>query len=92
MRARDEARVDLNYSCIARFPSGEVEVLIVEVSTGGCRLSSCNLLAQVGATVILELGKLRHTSGEIVWRNGDQCGVRFHRALKIDVLDWLAAR
>ena len=92
MRIRDEQRIGTHFRCDAHIPSTVTEVVILDISTTGCRLSEENRIAQVGATIVLHLGDLREASGQIAWRKDDECGVRFHKPINTDLIDWIAAQ
>ena len=70
-----------------RVPATPVAATIVDLSNSGCR-GRAEGLPQPGATILLRLFAGEEVAGEVVWRRGDEFGVKFHQ----EIGDELVAR
>lgn len=92
MKERIENRVPTWFHTEARFPDDSAIVCVMDISTFGCRLLIDSRVPKIGMTLVLKLAEERYASGEIVRVIENDCGVRFHRPLPIELIDQVAAR
>jgi hypothetical protein len=90
MRERGEERIATAIATIARIPASQTEILVLDLSTQGCRIKTDSGSVQVGATIILRLSDRDEAAGQIIWKKADQCGIRFFKHLSEEALDWIA--
>lgn len=79
-RGRDRTATDICLVC--RIPAAPVRGRIVDLSHSGCRVELTDADTELGSTISLDLGQGERVMGEVVWAQGRQVGVRFHRALR----------
>lgn len=84
-RRRARLVTDRNVGC--RTIATPYVVTLMNMSRGGCSLGSSDL--QRGETVLLDLPSVGTIPGQIIWSDGRECGVRFHRELAFDEVDLL---
>ena len=91
MAMRKDDRLETRRPTRARFPTSEVEVVLLDLSTAGCRIETDNEFAQVGATIVLTLLAEHEAAGQIAWRRDGECGVRFYKEVSTLVIDQVGA-
>lgn len=72
-------------------PAAKASVVVLDVSTTGCRIRAGSEFAQVGATILLKVSPRDELAGQVVWRDRGECGVHFHKAIGDDVVDRIAS-
>ena len=87
---RREQRLTLAMPARCRMLSGFTEdVVIRDISEGGCRIASTVLRLRAGDRVVLRTAGLEGLSGMIRWCEGNEAGVAFERPLYIAVVEHL---
>lgn len=79
-RAGDRIEMDVKLAC--RVPASPVPARILDLSHFGCRVGFHDLHLELGGTVTLEIANGDRVAGEVVWSQGSQAGIRFHRRLR----------
>ena len=75
------ARIRTHRRLTARIPALPVEVVVLNISTAGCKLRSEKFPFQIGSTVQLSGGARSDFAGQVVWAKGNECGIKFFKAL-----------
>lgn len=79
---RSVPRTQLLLSATIRFDSVSAAIRLRDLSASGARFEAA-ILPAVGSTVHVSRGAL-HASGTIIWRNRQECGLRFDAPLPLD--------
>ena len=82
LKFREHRRLAADFNTTCRSPAALQVVSITDVSKTGCAVSSSNL--RQGETIILELPQVGHVSGQVVWADSREGGIKFTRELD----DW----
>jgi hypothetical protein len=91
MRTRGEDRIATAILVSARMPASEADVVVLDLSSRGCRIQTKSSFVQVGATILLRLSDRDEAAGQIVWKDLDHYGVKFHDEISDEAIDWIAA-
>ena len=91
MKNRVEDRIEI---CLTRegttFVDSDPGFLILDISSGGCRVQTELESMRIGATVILKLSESEQVAGQVAWKQRDECGVEFYRPLADEIIDKIA--
>ena len=90
MRVRQEERAPTKFTTTAKAFGSTFDVLMSDLSTGGCMLEIVGGAPKVGTTLLLTLSSGAEASGEVVWSEGDACGIEFHRRIAETEIDRIA--
>lgn len=75
----------------SRVESRAINVDLVDISEGGCKIRGTRGFATVGDRVIMKVGGMHAPVGEIAWVEDRYAGVRFEGQMHPAVLDHLCA-
>lgn len=90
MQEREEERIATAIAAHARVPAFTAEIVVLDLSTRGCRIQACSGFAQIGSTILFRLSDRNEVAGQIIWKNSHQFGVRFFNDLPQKAIDWIA--
>ncbi|WP_338242331.1 PilZ domain-containing protein [Aurantiacibacter hainanensis] len=85
-RFRLEERREINLPTTARIPHADAQITVLNLSATGCKLRTATEAARLGCTVLVRLSAEDEVSGQIVWRQGEICGVHFHRQIPAEMI------
>lgn len=92
MKYRTEERVPLNVLVAARTPTATLEVTIVDLSCTGCKMHVIGSIPRVGESILLTLSAGDEVAGQIIWRDGEEYGVKFYKEIDERVIDRVSLR
>jgi hypothetical protein len=81
MERRFDTRIETNVQLGCRLPALPQRGALVDVSHYGCRMAVGTANAELGTTALIDLPGAPAFKGTVVWTNGTQVGIRFHRRL-----------
>lgn len=84
-RAFNRFKTDEMIDCAVGGKRGKVA--LYNLSSGGCMIESASKQLKVGARVVLTLRDRIEISGEVVWRIGNNAGIRFDQMLHPRVVE-----
>lgn len=92
MKNRVEERIEI---CLARegmtFAEPDSNFLVLDISSGGCRVRTALDSMRIGTTVVLKFSEAEQVAGQVAWKQRGECGVEFFRPLSDEVIDKIAA-
>ena len=73
-------------------PATPQKAIMRDLSLDGCRIEMGRSSAGIGGTVVVDFNEWVSVAGTIVWRRGNQVGIRFDSRLdlgRLGLLDWI---
>ena len=74
---RSHPRIRIRRSVAGRIPATPIVATLLDISQSGCRAQTPQCRLEPGTTILLDLTVSRTVAGQVVWRRGDEFGVKF---------------